>query len=101
MATSPGQVWSWDITRLLGPRKWSYFYLKYTTMIANIVPCSAVMFRKACYYNVIRRIMAVFTDSLLSDSYGVVPWYIRRYVIHKVGHNTCVNDRLRLSSWHG
>ena len=27
MATSPGQVWSWDITRLLGPRKWSYFYL--------------------------------------------------------------------------
>ena len=27
MATGPGQVWSWDITRLLGPRKWSYFYL--------------------------------------------------------------------------
>ena len=27
MATDPGQVWSWDITRLLGPRKWSYFYL--------------------------------------------------------------------------
>ena len=27
IATGPGQVWSWDITRLLGPRKWSYFYL--------------------------------------------------------------------------
>ena len=27
MATGPGQLWSWDITRLLGPRKWSYFYL--------------------------------------------------------------------------
>ncbi len=27
VATGPGQVWSWDITRLLGPRKWSYFYL--------------------------------------------------------------------------
>ena len=27
MATGPGQVWSWDVTRLLGPRKWSYFYL--------------------------------------------------------------------------
>ena len=27
MATGPGQAWSWDITRLLGPRKWSYFYL--------------------------------------------------------------------------
>ncbi len=27
IATSPNQVWSWDITRLLGPKKWSYFYL--------------------------------------------------------------------------
>jgi putative transposase len=27
MATDPNQVWSWDITRLLGPKKWSYFYL--------------------------------------------------------------------------
>jgi putative transposase len=27
MATGPNQVWSWDITRLLGPTKWSYFYL--------------------------------------------------------------------------
>ena len=25
-ATGPNQVWSWDITRLLGPKKWSYFY---------------------------------------------------------------------------
>ena len=27
IATGPNQVWSWDITRLLGPKKWSYFYL--------------------------------------------------------------------------
>lgn len=27
LATGPNQVWSWDITRLLGPVKWSYFYL--------------------------------------------------------------------------
>ena len=27
VATAPNQVWSWDITRLLGPKKWSYFYL--------------------------------------------------------------------------
>ena len=25
MATGSNQVWSWDITRLLGPKKWSYF----------------------------------------------------------------------------
>jgi putative transposase len=23
----PNQVWSWDITKLMGPVKWSYFYL--------------------------------------------------------------------------
>ncbi|MDP8206063.1 MAG: IS3 family transposase [Candidatus Electryonea clarkiae] len=27
LATSPNQVWSWDITKLKGPRKWTYFYL--------------------------------------------------------------------------
>lgn len=31
LATAPNQVWSWDITRLLGPVKWSYFYL-YTVL---------------------------------------------------------------------
>ena len=27
LATEPNQVWSWDITKLLGPVKWTYFYL--------------------------------------------------------------------------
>jgi putative transposase len=27
LATRPNQVWSWDITRLLGPVKWTYYYL--------------------------------------------------------------------------
>lgn len=27
LATGPNQVWSWDITKLLGPRKWTYYYL--------------------------------------------------------------------------
>ena len=27
LATSPNQVWSWDITRLRGPVKWSHYYL--------------------------------------------------------------------------
>lgn len=27
MATAPNQVWSWDITKLLGPRKWTYYHL--------------------------------------------------------------------------
>jgi putative transposase len=27
VATAPNQVWSWDITKLLGPEKWTYYYL--------------------------------------------------------------------------
>jgi putative transposase len=27
LATEPGQVWSWDITKLLGPATWTYYYL--------------------------------------------------------------------------
>ena len=27
MATAPNQLWSWDISKLLGPVKWTYFYL--------------------------------------------------------------------------
>lgn len=31
LATAPNQVWSWDITKLRSPIKWSYFYL-YTVL---------------------------------------------------------------------
>ena len=41
------------------------FCHKYSSMIANIVPCGPVVFREAYYYNVIRRILSVFTGSLL------------------------------------
>jgi putative transposase len=27
LATRANEVWSWDITKLLGPAKWTYFYL--------------------------------------------------------------------------
>ena len=27
LASSPNEVWSWDITKLLGPVKWTWFYL--------------------------------------------------------------------------
>jgi putative transposase len=27
IANRPNEVWSWDITKLLGPAKWTYFYL--------------------------------------------------------------------------
>jgi putative transposase len=27
LATKSNQLWSWDITKLLGPTKWTYYYL--------------------------------------------------------------------------
>jgi transposase InsO family protein len=30
LAKRPNEVWSWDITKLMGPAKWSYFYLYVT-----------------------------------------------------------------------
>ena len=27
LAQRPNEVWSWDITKLMGPTNWSYFYL--------------------------------------------------------------------------
>jgi transposase InsO family protein len=27
VATAPNRCWSWDITKLLGPAKWTYYYL--------------------------------------------------------------------------
>jgi putative transposase len=27
IASGPNEVWSWDITKLMGPAKWTYFYL--------------------------------------------------------------------------
>lgn len=27
LARAPNEVWSWDITKLMGPMKWSYYYL--------------------------------------------------------------------------
>jgi putative transposase len=27
LATRPDELWSWDITKLLGPQKWTYYYL--------------------------------------------------------------------------
>ena len=78
-----------------------YFPVKYGSMIATIVPCGPVIFRNACYYNVIRHILAVFTGSLLCR---VVPYCTIVYPSicdTQVGYDTCANDPLRPPSWRG
>jgi hypothetical protein len=35
LAVAPNQVWSWDITKLKGPAKWTYFHLYVILHISN------------------------------------------------------------------
>ena len=78
-----------------------YFPVKYGSMIATIVPCGPVVFRKACYYNVIRRIRAVFTGSLLCRYVPYCTIVYPSICDTQVGYTTCVNDPLRPPSWRG
>ena len=79
----------------------SDFCHKYNSMIANIVPCGPVVFRKAYYYNVIRRIRAVFTGSLLCRYVPYCTIVYPSICDTQVGCTTCVNDPLRPPSWRG
>ena len=88
-----------DAQRIIG--SWIDFYNKYDSMIANTVPCGPIVFRKACYYNVIRRILAVFTGSLLCRSVPYCTVVYPSICDTQVGCTTCVNDPLRPPSWRG
>jgi putative transposase len=53
LAAEPNQLWSWDITRLLGPVKWSYFYLYVILDIFSryvtgwmVAPCESAILAK-------------------------------------------------------
>ena len=67
LATAPNQLWSWDITKLLGPQKWTYFYL-YVLL--------DVFSRYVVGWLLADRESAPLADKLISESYerqGVVP----------------------------
>jgi putative transposase len=67
LATGPNQVWSWDITKLLGPVKWTYFYLY---VILDIYS------RYAVGWMVAYRESAALAERLLRetcDKQGIVP----------------------------
>ncbi len=59
LATGPNQVWSWDITKLQGPAKWTYFYLY---VILDIFS------RYVVGWMVARRESAVLARRLVSES---------------------------------
>jgi putative transposase len=59
VATRPNQVWSWDITKLAGPAKWTWFYL-YTIL--------DIYSRYAVGWMVAHREAAVLAERMLADT---------------------------------
>jgi putative transposase len=67
LATGPNQVWTWDITKLKGPTKWSYFHLY---VILDIFS------RKVVGWMVARRESAALAKKLIAATIakeGIVP----------------------------
>ena len=67
LATAPKQLWSWDITKLLGPTKWTYFYLYVVLDVYS---------RYVVGWLVADGESAGLADRLISDAYernGIVP----------------------------
>ncbi|BBO17087.1 conserved hypothetical protein [Candidatus Brocadia pituitae] len=59
LATASSQVWSWDITKLSGPAKWTYFYLY---VILDIFS------RYVVGWMVAHREQAILAQRLIADS---------------------------------
>jgi putative transposase len=67
LATAPNQVWSWDITKLLGPAKWTYFHLYVLLDIFS---------RYAVGWMIAPRESAALAEKLISETcerQGIVP----------------------------
>ena len=48
LATGPNQLWSWDITKLKGPKKWTYYYLyKIMDVYSRVVVGWMVAYRES------------------------------------------------------
>jgi putative transposase len=59
VAAGPNQVWSWDITKLLGPAKWTYYYLYVILDIFSRYPVG---------WMVASRESAILAERLISDA---------------------------------
>ena len=61
VADAPNRVWSWDITKLHGPAKWTYFYLYVILDIFSRYPVG---------WTVAHRESAVLAERLIAESVG-------------------------------
>jgi putative transposase len=61
VATRPNEIWSWDITKLLGPARWTYYYLYVVLDIYR---------RYAVGWMLAERESAALAEQLLADTIG-------------------------------
>ena len=73
VAHGPNQVWSWDITKLHGPAKWTYFYL-YAVL--------DVFSRKTVGWMVATRESATLAEQLLAATIAAEEVPARQLTIH-------------------
>ena len=59
VASAPNRVWSWDITKLHGPAKWTYYYL-------HVIP--DIFFRYPVGWMVVSRESAVLAERLITEA---------------------------------
>ena len=88
LATAPNQVWSWDITKLLGPAKWTYFYLY---VILDVYS------RYAVGWMVAYRELASLAEQLITETvakHALVPGQL---TIHGVTKDVTASLQLRVS----
>jgi putative transposase len=67
VATGPNQVWTWDITQLKGPEKWTYFYLYVVLDLYSRLVVGWLTANREC---------SLLANSLISQSYekqGIEP----------------------------
>jgi hypothetical protein len=84
LATAPNQLWSWDITKLLGPAKWTYFYLNAGSIVMRLSMPESPWF---CYFERCsllikeRAVREAINLSLVSGTTGPGrgPAYLGRY----------------------
>jgi len=76
LARQPNELWSWDITKLLGPQKWTYFYLYVLLDVYS---------RYVVGWLLAERESATLAERLLEDAYskqGVQPGQLTVHADH-------------------
>ena len=89
-ATGPNQVWSWDITKLRGPAKWTYYYLY---VIIDVYS------RYVVGWMIAERESSELAKTLLSDSIAKQNVDRQQLTIHADRGSSMASKALRSQAW--